>query len=355
MPERISAEALTTFAAAALRRVGFREADAELAAEVVVEADLRGVDSHGVRVLAGRVAEIKAGLIDPRARPLLLKRGGAMAQFDGQHGYGPLLCASVLETATELADANGIGMVLLKNSSHWGCPAYYSRWMAARGCIGIGLTNTHPVMPLWGSSAPSIGNNPLTIAAPRRDREPIVLDMAMQQVAWGGLRLAAEKGEKLAGPWGYDMDGRPTDDPAEILKSNRVRPMGDHKGSGLAFMIEILTGVISAGLIAADIGERMSAKQPVDYSQTFIAIRPDRFMTIDRYHDQVERLCQAAKAAPLASGFAEISLPGDRSNRSVEERRRLGIPIAPLRSAIERIAGDCALPLPWQTDQAAHP
>lgn len=346
-PERISAEALTGFATAALIRVGFRDTDAKIAAEVVVEADLRGVDSHGVRVLAARVTEIKAGLIDPHARPVLLKKDGATALFDGRHGYGPLLCASVLETATEIAAASGIGMVLLKNSSHWGCPAYYSRWMAARGCIGIGLTNVHPVMPLWGSNAPSIGNNPMTIAAPRRDQEPIVLDMAMQQVSWGGLRLAAEKAEKLPGPWGYDSDGRPTDDPAEILKSNRVRPIGDHKGSGLAFTVEILTGVVAAGLIGPDIALQMQAKGPVDYSQTFVAIRADRMVPIDRYYDQIERLYQSAKSAPLADGFSEILLPGDRSNRCMEERRRHGIPVAPMCRAIEQIATDCGIAPPW--------
>lgn len=352
-PDRISGAVLAGFAGAALASRGFRESDAALAADVVVEADLRGVDSHGVRVLAGRIADINAGLIDPRAQPRLVKREGSLAVFDGEHGYGPHLCASILPTVTEIAAAQGIGMVFLRNSSHWGCPGYYGRWIAKNGCIGIGFTNTSPAMPLWGSSTPSIGNNPLTIGAPRRGQEPIVIDMAMQQIAWGRLRLAAERSERLPGLWGYDSNGAETDDPAEIVRSNRVRPMGDHKGSGLAFMIEILTSILSGGLIGSDMGERIAAGRPTDFSQAFVAIRPDRMIPLDAYYDQVERLYQAARRAPLADGFSEILLPGDRSNRCMEERLRLGIPVPPIRAAVERIASDCGIPLPWdQSGQA---
>jgi LDH2 family malate/lactate/ureidoglycolate dehydrogenase len=345
-PERISAEALTRFVVTALMACGLSETDAATASEVVVEADLRGVDSHGVRVLANRAAEMKAGKIDPLALPRRLEQRGATAQFDGGHGYGPLLCVRVLPTAAELAATQGIGLVLLKNSSHWGCPAYYTRWLARHGCIGIGLTNTHLVMPLWGSSEPSVGNNPMTIAAPRREHEPIVLDIAMQQIAWGGLRLAAEKGERLPGAWGYDTDGRPTDDPAAIVKSQRVRPMGDHKGSGLAFMIDILTGVIAGGLLSSDVSAEMEIGRPVGYSQTFIAIRPDRLMPMGTYYDQVERLYATAKRAPRASEFSEIMLPGDRSNRTMAERVRAGIPLGPIRAAVEEIARICAIEPP---------
>jgi LDH2 family malate/lactate/ureidoglycolate dehydrogenase len=344
---RVSEARLQEFVERILTAVGLSEKNASITASVIVEADLRGVDSHGVRALGARVADMEAGRINATAAPELIQETGATALFDGHHGYGPFLCATVLEKAIEKAKTFGIGMVLIKNSSHWGCPAYYSRKMARDGFVGIAITNTNPAMPLWGASVKSIGNNPLTIAVPRKDLEPIVLDMAMQQIAWGKLGLLAEAGKKVPGLWGYDMQGTPTDDPREIIESGRVRPMGDYKGSGLAVMLEVLTGILSSGSTCYELGEKTRIGEPAHYSQTFIAIRPDLFMSREEYYDRVEVFYRTAKASPVAYGVDEILLPGDRSNSCMLERRRNGIPLTHIRTTVESLANKYNVCLPW--------
>lgn len=330
----------------ALRKLGFSKSDIERTADVIIEADLRGVDSHGVRAFASRLADLTAGRIKVNERPALITEYGSIALYDGRHGYGPLLCSDVASRTTELAERYGIGMVLLRRSSHWGCPAYYSRAMAAKNFIGIAISNTNLAMPLWGSSEKSVGNNPITIAAPRAAAEPVVLDIAMQKIAWGRVQLAREEGRVLPGNWGYDASGSETSDPAAIIASGRVRPMGDYKGSGLAFMLEILTGVLSGGSISAEISQHTTAGAPANYCQTFIAIRTDAVGGRAEYEKAIEHLYATSKAASKVDGISEVLLPGDQSNAVLRERRANGIPVTRLREAVVRISDALQIPCP---------
>jgi LDH2 family malate/lactate/ureidoglycolate dehydrogenase len=344
--DRVAERVLKAFVTSVLGRLGIGASDAAQAADVVIEADLRGVETHGINALANRYADLQSGAIVATALPSEVRRCGSVVAFEGHHGYGPVLIPRILPTAADAAGSHGIGLVTLRNTSHWGCPAYYSRWLAHQGLIGIAISNTTPAMPLWGSSAKSVGNNSLTIAAPRRLCEPLVLDISMQQLSWGGLAQAKADGRRLAGHWGYDTAGQPTDDTAEIIASGRVRPMGDHKGSGLAFMFEILTGILAAGATCFEVGRHHAAGRPAHYSQTFIAVRPDAVDTVDGYFSHLETLCDGGHAAPVAPGFAELLLPGERSSRTMAERRRHGIPIRRLRTAIEKLAAASQIPPP---------
>lgn len=342
----ISATDLADFTRAALIAAGLDAEAAARAADVVVEADLRGIDSHGINHIVGRIEDFRAGRIHPNAVPLPLGSLGAMAWYDGQQGYAPAQVPTILPHLVELTNTSGIGMIFLRDTSHWGCPAYYARWLALRSLVGMAMTNTNPAMPLWGATAKSVGNNPIAIAAPRRDAPPIVLDMAMQQISWGGLKIAETESRRLPGHWGYDDRGQPTDDPALINQSGRVRPMGDHKGSGLAFMLEILTGILSGGQTNSVVGKLTAAGEPAHYCQSFLAIRPGAVDGMESFFDEVEYLYATAKAAPLADGFDTIALPGDRSNATMEERLRVGIPLGRIRASLDAIAKQTGVALP---------
>lgn len=345
-PKTIPARDLTEFARSILVKVGFSPELAAIAADVVVEGDLRGIDSHGINHLVARARELLAGKIVVSAEPKLVKEFGVMAWYEGSQGYAPAQVPLILPHVADLASRFGIGAVFIRNTSHWGCPAYYSRWLASRGYYGIGSTVTNPGMPLWGSSARSVGNNPITIAAPRRGAEPIVLDMAMQQIAWGALKIAEEEKRMLPGPWGFDEDGNETSDPAVINRTGRVRPVGDHKGSGLAFMLEILTGVMSGGLTNSEVGAKTKQGEPAHYSHLFIAIQPDLVTGADGYFDKVDDLYKTAKAAPVAKGFDEVLLPGDRSNATLAKRRRDGVPTGRIRTTLETLSKEHGIPIP---------
>lgn len=345
--DRISERALKRFLVDVLVHAGFDDEAARRSVEVFVEADLRGVDSHGLAGLPNRLKSIAEGKLSPNARPTLVREFGATALFDGHEGFGPLLCSIVIEKAVALAEEHGIGLVAIRDSSHWACPAYYVRWMALQGCIGIAMTNTNPGMPLHGSAAKSVTNSPYAVAAPHRGHEPVVLDMSLQMISWSGMKLYAEDGVKLPGLWGYDEAGRETDDPEIIARTGRVKPIGEYKGSGFAFMQEILTGVLGAGMISAQIGAMTAKGRPAHYSQTFIAIRPDLFEPRADYDRRMDELYTTAKAAPLAEGFSEINLPGDRSNATLAERRRDGIPLRRIGKALEELSRLSGLPLPY--------
>lgn len=347
MSERIAEDRLRRFLAEVLAHAGFDEDAARRTIDVLVEADLRAVDSHGMASLPGRLRTIAEGRMSANTRPTLAREFGATALYEGHQGFGPVLCSIVIEKAVEIAARHGIGLVAIRDSAHWACPAYYVRWMAEQGYIGLAMTNTNPAMPLYGSAAKSVTNAPYAVAAPRRDGGPVVLDMSLQMVSWSGMKIYAEDGRKLPGAWGYDEQGNETDDPAIIARTGRVKTIGDHKGSGFAFIQEILTGVLSAGMISAQIG-RMTAKgEPAHYSQTFIAIRPDLFMARSDYDERMETLYATAKAAPLASGFTAINLPGDRSNAALVDRRANGIPLKRIRNAMDELARMYDLPPPY--------
>ncbi|HEV7717416.1 MAG TPA: Ldh family oxidoreductase [Arsenicitalea sp.] len=345
--DTISEHTLKRFLMTVLERAGVNADAARRAVDVFVEADMRGIESHGVAGLPNRVLQIAEGKLNANATPTLVRQIGATALFDGHQGFGPVLCSIVIETAVKLAAEHGIGLVAIRDSSHWACPAYYSRWMALQGFIGMSMTNTNPGMPLWGSSEKSVTNSPYAVAAPHRGHEPIVLDMSLQQVSWSGMKLAADDGVKLPGLWGYDEQGKETDDPVVIARTGRVKPIGDYKGSGFAFMQEILTGVLGAGMISAQIGAMTQKGEPAHYSQTFIAIRPDLFATGDEYAAHIDLLYETAKQAPLAEGFSDINLPGDRSNATLAVRRRDGIPLKRIRKALEEFSATYNLPQPW--------
>ncbi len=345
---RVDEESLKSFIVQAFERIGIDGNNAAEAAEIMVEADLRGIDSHGARKLEGRVNAMEKGTLVATAEPELVTETGAVAVFDGHHGYGPVLCAHVMKKCMELAKKHTIGLATIRNSSHWGCPAYYVRKMAKNGYVGFIMTNTPPVMPLWGSSEESVGNNPIAIAVPRRNDEPIVLDMAMQQASWGKLMLYDQLQQKVPAGWGFDLAGNPTDDPGEILRSRRSRPIGDYKGSGLAVMIEMLTGILSMGTTCYQISPKGGKRNPAKYCHTFIGIRIENIMPMDGFLSEVEEFYRTARSSKLAEGFAEILLPGDRSNNRMKERREKGIPLEAFKSSVENVSKKLGIPVPWK-------
>jgi LDH2 family malate/lactate/ureidoglycolate dehydrogenase len=337
---------LTRFVVEVIQRAAFDEDAAQRSAVVFVEADLRGVHSHGLNDLPDRLSAVDKRLIDPNARPTLVTEFGAAALFEGHQGFGPVLCSTVIETAVDIASRYGIAFVSLGNSSHWGCPAQYARWIARHGCIGIAMTNTNPAMPLHGSDRKSATNAPYTVAAPKAGGEPVVLGISFQQISWNRLKLAAQAGEKLPGAWGYDASGQETDNPTAIIESGRIRPIGDFKGSGFAFMQEILTGVIGLGMTSAQIGEMTAKGETGHYSQSFMVTKADLFGSLEDFDTRINALYKTAKSASPAPSFDAVNLPGDRSNGLLLERRANGLPIAPILISLERLSSRYQVPLP---------
>jgi LDH2 family malate/lactate/ureidoglycolate dehydrogenase len=346
MKSIVKVKDLLAFVEQVYQTAGASKEYARIAAEVMVEANLCGVDSHGVRMLPGFIALARNGKINPKARVGVIKETPVIAHLDANLAPGHVVSVQAMKMAVEKAKASGIGFVLVRNSTHWGRAAYYPVLAAREGCAGICFVNTESNMPYWGTRAPRIGNNPLSIGVPRGSGEPVVLDMAMSQAAFFKIVLYGREGKKVPLGWGVDEQGRPTDDPAAILKSRRLVPTGQHKGSGLALMIDILTGILSGGMFCGELlGEAKGMPHSTGYAQAFLAIDIASFLPLEVFKRRVDELVAYIKAGPLAEGFSEISIPGERSWRERALREKMGIPLDETTlGELRTLAGQIGIP-----------
>lgn len=347
MSKKIRASDLRTFVEQAFRAVGVPRDDAETAAAVIVEANLCGVDSHGVRMLPGYVTLIRNGRINPKGQIRVIKDTPVIAHLDGNFALGNVVAVQAMQMAAVKAKVSGMGFTLVRNSTHWGRAGYYSTLAARQGCIGVCFVNTESNMPPWGAKEPRIGNNPLSIGAPRASGEPVVLDMAMSQAAWYKLVMYNRQEQKVPFGWGLDDQGQPTDDPAAILKSKRMVPMGQHKGSGLSLMIDILTGILSGGMYCGELSEKGKG-QPwaTGYSQAFIAIDISSFIPLEEFQRRVDELVTYVKGAQTAEGVNEITIPGEKAWRERTLRERDGIPLDEITlGELRTLANELGVPM----------
>jgi LDH2 family malate/lactate/ureidoglycolate dehydrogenase len=348
MNKKVKVNNLRTFTEQVFQVVGVSREDAETAAAVMIEANLCGVDSHGVRMLPGYITLIRNGKINAKGQIKVIKETPVIAHLDGTLALGSVVAVHAMQMAVEKAKTSGVGFVLVRNSTHWGRPAYYSTLAARRGCIGICFVNTESNMPPWGAKEPRIGNNPLSIGAPRASGDPVVLDMAMSQAAWAKIVMYSQGARKVPLGWGLDEEGRPTDDPAAILKSKRMIPMGQHKGSGLSLMIDIMTGILSGGKYCGELSEQGKG-QPwaTGYSQAFIAIDIASFMPLEEFQRRVDELVSYVKGAQTAEGFSEITIPGERAWMEKALRDREGIPLEEITlGELRTLANELRVPFP---------
>ena len=345
--KRIEHPELIRFFKQTLMAVGAPSHVAEVEAEIGAEVDLCGVHSHGVRLLPVMVENIQTGLTNPSPEVKVLTESPASVLAETDRGIGRYVSAVGMDMAIERAETYGIGAATIRGVAHRGRGYSYAARAARAGMIGLAFTNAIINFPAWGTSVPSLGNNPMAIGVPMHDGgEPVVLDIAMTQIAIGRVREAAETGQRVPLSWGLDTEGKPTTDPEAIVESERFLPMGEYKGSGLAFMIELLTAGLAGGLLCFELG---TEGRPTDTSggssKLFIAIRPHE----DWLNERTESLKAYLKSAPPAEEQGEAQWPGEGSYRRRTEYLRKGIPI-PLKLAadLDVLAQELAVPLNWK-------
>ncbi len=345
--KRIEHPELIQFFKQTLMAVGAPSHVAEVEAEIGAEVDLCGVHSHGVRLLPVMVENIQTGLTNPDPEVKVLGEYPASVLAETDRGIGRYVSAIGMDMAIERAAAYGIGAATIRGVAHWGRGYSYAARAARAGMIGLAFTNAIINFPAWGTSALSLGNNPMAIGVPVEDGgEPVVLDIAMTQTAIGRVREAVEAGQRVPLGWGLDTEGKPTTDPEAIVESQRFLPMGEHKGSGLAFMVELLTAGLAGGLLCYELG---TEGRPTDTSggssKLFIAIRPHENWLSER----TESLKAHLKSAPAAEEQGEAQWPGEGSYRRRTEYLRDGIPISlKLAADLDGLAQELSVPLSWK-------
>ena len=300
-----------------------------LAAQLIAETDRDGIRTHGIARLPRFAEMVRLARIDPRAEPEAVASFGALERWNGHRGPGNLAAHAAMNRAMELARANGLGGVALANTTHWMRGGSYGWQAAEAGFAAICWSNTLPNLPPWGATTPAVGNNPLVIAVPRQDASgysaPIVLDIAMSQFSYGTLSAYRERGELLPFPGGFDERGELTRDPAAIERTQRALPIGLWKGSGLAFVLDVLGAMLADGRATCEFPK--DPLQEVGQSQIFLAMAPSALTSLE----ELNRIATAAvdflhAATPVAPGSI-VRYPGEGTMRIREESLRFGVSV----------------------------
>lgn len=294
-------------------------------AEIMAEADLLGVPSHGVRMLPGLVQALREGRANPNPRIQVVRERAACCLLDGDNGPGRYVSAQAMQRAVSRAQMLGVGACAAARVTHWGRAHAYAYRAALAGCIGLCTTNAIPNMLAWDSTRPLLGNNPLAIGVPRGSgQEPIVLDLAMSQAAVGKVATYLREGKTAPQNWGLDADGKPTNDPAAILSSRKLLPFGDHKGVGLALMMELLTGALTGGMLSHEIAQADASGLDPNSSKLFIALDVDALVGREPFAQRVDDLVAFLSGAEPG---LNITYPGERGWQTRTHYLAEGIPI----------------------------
>jgi 3-dehydro-L-gulonate 2-dehydrogenase len=302
-----------------LLKLNFTEAKAEACARIFAENSRDGVYTHGLNRFPVFIQYVQEGLIGPDAVPTLVDQMGAIERWDGNLGPGVLNAEFCMNRAIALAKENGIGCVAIRNTNHWMRGGTYGWQAAEAGYISLSFTNTIANLPPWGGIDPRLGNNPLVIAAPRKDGH-IILDMAITQYSFGKLYQYKAAGEQLPLPGGYDKDGSLSTDPGAIIESQRPLPVGFWKGSGLSLVLDLLATVLSKGNSTQKITQK--AKES-GVSQVFICIRPDGDELTAQLTEQIIAYTKTSRVEP----GKQIQYPGEGTLKTREHNLKEGIPV----------------------------
>ena len=303
----------------ALMNAGLNEDKATLCARIHTESSADGVESHGANRVPRFIDYVKKGWVNPKGEPELVCQKGLAENYDGNLGPGISNAIFCTDRAIKLANEHGIGLVTLKNTTHWMRGGTYAWRMAESGKIGISWIATESCMPMWGSDEPSVGNNPFCMAVPRENGE-IVLDMAMSQYAYGKLGVYRLAGKKLPYPGGFDENGNLTSDPGEIEKSRRILPTGYWKGSSFALILDLVAAALANGRSGADLDDE-GRGSCTGCSQVFIAIDPYLFGDKKSIQEKWDYRVERADSAHPSDPKYPVKSPGE----GTIERRKYSI------------------------------
>src|SRR5499433_272871 len=330
---RVAAAALATFIKRAFEAAGLRSEDADVVANLMVEADLRGSDTHGVIRLPLYLRRLKAGGVKARPDIRIVRERPAAALVDGDNGIGHLVMRFAALTAIEKAKGAGVAWVGARMSNHAGPAALYAMMPLTHDMIGLYLavgSNNH--LPPWGSTENLLGTNPIAIAVPAEEETPIVLDMAPTVAAFGKVRLKMQRGEEMPVGWMIGRDGKPLTDPKRA-EQGLLLPIGDYKGYGLSLMAGLLAGTLNQAAFGRDVVDFVKEQgKAANTGHAIVAVSVEAFAPVAAFKRQVDAAIRAMRGAQRLPGVERIWLPGEQSHLKRQDRAKNGIPVPkPLR------------------------
>jgi LDH2 family malate/lactate/ureidoglycolate dehydrogenase len=335
-------------------KMGVPHDDCHLAADVLVTADMRGVESHGVsNMLRNYVRGYQNKQSNPNPKWRIIRESPATASIDSDRGLGIIIAPKAMEIAIEKAKKVGLGMVTMNNGGHMGMASYHSMLALKHDMIGLAMTSTPPEMlPTFGAE-PRLGTNPIALAAPADKEAPFVYDAATTVVAGNKLGLARRLGVKLPGGWVADLEGTPIMQDVEapqpgtearsrsrLLPLGSTRELGSHKGYGLAGVVEILSGILTGGGFGAN-------PQRIGFMHCVAAYNIESFMDTAEFKKTMDEWLQVLKSTKPAPGHDRVLYPGQPEAEAEIEHRAKGIPFHPeVITWFHTICKDLAIPCP---------
>ncbi|WP_439881352.1 Ldh family oxidoreductase [Pontibacter sp. MBLB2868] len=325
--------------------------DAKLAAEVLLEADLRGVDSHGVARLSGYVRLWEAGRINVKPKMRIVHETPSTATVDGDGGLGLVIAPRAMDIAIGKADQVGTGWVSVKNSNHFGIAGYHAMEALSSNMIGIAMTNASPLVAPTFSTERMLGTNPIAVAVPTAKNPPFVADFATASAANGKLEILQRKEKKAPLGWIQTKEGHKTTNANELKEGGALLPLGSdkthgsHKGYALASIVDIFSAVLSGANYGPWVPPFVSfLNPPTDPVGQGIghflgAMRIDAFRPADEFKEHMDNWIDTFRAAKVKKGEKAVLIPGDPEREMTEKRLKNGIPLlAPVERDLETLA-----------------
>jgi len=339
-------EELFDYGCRVLQRLEVPAACAREVAGCLVKAELRGVDSHGMVRLPVYARRIQAGVVKARPDIRLVPSGTAAAVIDGDNGPGPVVAARAMEAAIDLARKHGTGVVGVRHSNHFGPAGYYVEKAIGQGCIGMAISNAPPNMAPFGGRSRFLGTNPMAIGIPAGQEDPLIFDASTSVVARGKIIVASHTQQPIPEGWAIDTAGYPTADPEQAL-AGAMLPFGGPKGSAIAFIIDILCGVLTGAAYASHLNTLEDLASTQNVGHVLAAVRTDLFVTDEEFRKRMDDILRMLKASPPAPGGERVLVPGEIEFAHESRARTHGIALAgPIVGQLATLGEELGVPLP---------
>ncbi|MBV6646230.1 MAG: Ldh family oxidoreductase [Cyclobacteriaceae bacterium] len=334
-----SYDKLFEFTKSILTAIGCPDAGAQEAASVLLSADLRGIDSHGVARLIGYVRLYEKGRINPNPKLSITYETPSTAVMDGDAALGLISGPEAMRLALKKAQEVGSGWVAVKNSNHFGIAGYHTMMALDQDCIGIAMTNASPLVAPTFSKERLLGTNPISVAIPSGDEPPFVLDMATTTAANGKLEILQRKNLSAPIGWVQDQDGNPITNANGVKEGGALLPLGgdrehgSHKGYGLGAVVDILSAVLSGANYGPWAPPFVAFLDPVDdpvgqgLGHFFGAMRIDGFRPAEEFKTHMDNWLRRFRNADTVTGQDQVLVPGDPEREMERDRRENGIPL----------------------------
>ena len=347
--QRIAPQTHRRFVVEAALAAGMSAADADIVADAMLWADLRGRPEQGLIRLPNMVTRLRRGLMHSPAGMRWTEVAPAVWQLDAADGAGFVAGTLAMRRAIDTARSQGVGLVTVRRSIHYGAAAYYCALAAESGCIGITCSNSVPKVAAFNGTRAVLGTNPLAFGCPTRDGYPVLVDMAMSAIAGSTVRTVDGNAALLPPDTALDAQGRPTRDPVAAA-AGALLPAAGAKGYALALMVEILSGVLTGAAVGPQVGSVLHTwDRPIDAGHFFLAIDIARFMPLDDFVARLGGLLDWIKASPAADPAAPVRIPGEVRAEYARRYADEGVPYTPamMRSA-QALIDELHIQPPWE-------